>query len=568
MSLFRPYLGLLSENRHLLGVALIGTLLLQTYALASALATQVILDQVIPLWQGRLLVLVSLAMLAMAGVQVSVGCMRSLLLTVLRARIDETLSLRLYRHLLSLPVAFFERRSTGDILMRLGGNGVLRDLISNRALSTVLDGTSVLVLGGFLTVTEPWLGGLALSLGGARLLAVLLVQPVKRDLLRQAIAAQSDVQAVTVEGLVGITTVKAMGMEPQALDRWWGLFLRSLARTAKMGRVAAVTDAASNFLAHSSPVVLLAYAAWRVIEGRCSLGEAFGLLGLAGYCVAAMGALGGTWETWQEACRHIERLREVETHPPEQSSPRPHCGPLGGTVTLQNVSFRYSPDGPLVLEQVNLTVGAGSFVAIVGPSGGGKSTLVKLLVALYEPTDGAVLYGGCSTSTHDLTSLRRQIGCVLQDARLFTGSVRAAIAGASGTLSPDTLERAARLAVIHDEIGQLPLGYDTEITEGGSNLSGGQRQRVAIARAIANSPALLLLDESTSALDARLEARLHRNLAQLGITRIVVTHRLARIVDADQIVVLVGGKVRELGTHGQLMGLGGVYAAMFAGQTA
>jgi ATP-binding cassette, subfamily B, bacterial len=568
MSLFRPYLGLLRENRELLGVALVGTLLLQTFALASARATQVIVDQAIPLWQGQLLVLVSLAMLSMAGVQVTVGCMRSLLLTLLRARIDETLSLRFYRHLLSLPAAFFEHRSTGDILMRLGGNAVLRDLISSRALATVLDGSSVLALGGFLTVTEPWLGGLALSLGGARLLAILLVQPVKRNLLRQVIAAQSDVQAVTVEGLVGITTVKAMGMEQQAFDRWRRLFLRSLARAARMGRVAAVTDAVSTFLAHTSPILLLAYAAWRVLEGRFSLGEAFGLIGLAGYCVAAMGALGGTWETWQEACRHIERLREVETHLPEQPSPRPNFGPLGGAVTLQNVSFRYSPDGPLVLEDVNLTIAAGSFVAVVGPSGGGKSTLVKLLVGLYEPTDGTVMFDSYSTSTHDLTSLRRQIGCVLQDVRLFTGSIRSAIAGASGVLSPDTVERAARLAVIHDEIGRLPLGYDTEIMEAGSNLSGGQRQRVAIARAIASSPVLLLLDESTNALDAGLEERLHRNLAQLGMTRIVVTHRLARVVSADQIVVVVGGKLRELGTHAQLMERGGVYAGMFAGRIA
>lgn len=568
VSLFRPYLGLLRENRHALGVALVGTLLLQTFALASARATQVIVDQAVALWQGRLLVLVSIAMLSMAGVQVTVGCMRSLLLTILRARIDETLSLRLYRHLLSLPVAFFEHRSTGDILMRLGGNAVLRDLISNRALATVLDGSSVLALGGFLTVTEPWLAGLALSLGAARLLAVLFVQPAKRNLLRQVIAAQSDVQAVTVEGLVGITTVKAMGMEPQAFDRWRRLFLRSLARTAKMGQFAAVTDAVSTFLAHSSPIILLAYAAWRVLEGRFSLGEAFGLLGLAGYCIAAMGALGGTWEAWQEACRHIERLREVETHPPEEPAPRPLCGALAGAVTLQNVSFRYSPDGPLVLEDVNLTIAAGSCVAVVGPSGGGKSTLVKLLVGLYEPTNGAVMFDGYSTSTHDLTSLRRQIGCVLQDVRLFSGSIRSAIAGANGALSSKTVERAARLAVIHDEIGRLPQGYDTQITEAGSNLSGGQRQRVAIARAIASSPVLLLLDESTNALDAELEERLHRNLAQLGMTRIVVTHRLARVVRADQIVVVVGGQVRELGNHAQLMELGGVYAAMFAGQSA
>lgn len=559
------YIGVLRQNRSLLLAVGTITVVLQAFALAAAKLTQIVVDDIVPTRDSSALWYVLIGMGTMAGIQAAISFVRASLLNLLRAKIDEALSVRFFKHLLSLPFSFFEQRSIGDVMMRLNSSTSLRDLISSRIVAIVLDASSVLVIGAILVIASPGLGVLVGILGGARLVTLLAIQPVRRELLKESIAVRSEAQSVAVESLVGILTLKASGMESSAFDKWRRLFMATLTKGLEVGTLTAATDTWVSFLGLLSPTILLVYLVGMVLDGSMTLGQVFALLGLAGHCIASLGSLAGTWEAWQEAAQYIERIDEVESNPPEQPHPLPVCGRLSGHVSMEGVSFKYAAASPPVLTDVTLSIAPGSFVAIVGRSGSGKSTVVKLLVGLYPPTSGVVRFGNYVTTEVDLTSLRNQLGCLIQDSRIFAGSLSLTIAGGHD-VSIDRVRQAASLAEIDSDIVALPLGYDTVLSEGGSNMSGGQRQRLALARALVAEPVVLIADEATSALDAETERRVHARLKNLGITRIVVTHRLTRVVEADEIFVLADGKVVQRGTHDQLIQQPGEYALLYKTQ--
>jgi ABC-type bacteriocin/lantibiotic exporter with double-glycine peptidase domain len=266
---------------------------------------------------------------------------------------------------------------------------------------------------------------------------------------------------------------------------------------------------------------------------------------------------------------YMARVNDVLDTPTEQPerTVRP-AGPLSGRIQAEHVSFRYNRLAPLVVNDVSLEIAPGQKVAIVGRSGSGKSTLAHLLLGLYAPEDGRIRYDGVDLATLEARSVRRQIGIVTQNAYLFGSTIRENIALTDPRLPREAVERAARLACIHDDISALPLGYETLLTDGGASLSGGQRQRIALARALVHRPRILLLDEASSALDAITERQVYANLAELDCTAILIAHRLSTIANADLIVVLDEGRVVECGTHTELLAWGGQYAALVQSQTA
>jgi ABC-type bacteriocin/lantibiotic exporter with double-glycine peptidase domain len=294
------------------------------------------------------------------------------------------------------------------------------------------------------------------------------------------------------------------------------------------------------------------------------------MLGLNAVAAGFLGPLANLVTTAQQLQllgSYLERIDDVMRTPPEQDRSKVRLAPvLKGRITLEHVSFRYGPAAPLVVSDVSVDITPGQFVAIVGRSGSGKSTLARLLVGLYAPTSGRILYDGMDLAELEVRSLRRQMGIVPQQPFLFGSSIRQNIAIADPSLSLEAVTDAARLAAIHDDVLAMPMGYETLLLDGGASLSGGQRQRVALARALVHKPAVLLLDEATSALDALTEAQVHGSIARLHSTRIVIAHRLSTVVNADMILVMQDGQLVEQGTHTLLLARGGPYATLVGAQ--
>jgi len=320
-----------------------------------------------------------------------------------------------------------------------------------------------------------------------------------------------------------------------------------------------------------APLGVLWLAASQVLAGHLSLGAAIALTWLASAIVMPLSTLAANGQRLQLASAQLQRLADVLDTQPETPGPAaPTSGyvtpRLGGHITLQQVTFRYDRYSPPVLRDITAAIEPGTRVAIVGASGAGKTTLALLILGLYQPAGGTIRLDGTDLAVLDPRAVRAQIGSVLQDAFVFSGTIGENIAFHDPAITPAGIEHAARLACLHEEITAMPQGYHTRLAERGGGLSGGQRQRLAIARALVRQPAVLLLDEATSHLDAVTETTIHRNLSGLACTQIVIAHRLSTIRDAAVILVLHDGQLAEQGTHASLLARGGRYAALVAAQ--
>ncbi len=480
------------------------------------------------------------------------------------------LGAKLYKHLLGLPMAYFSARRVGDSVARVRELETIREFLTSSSITVLIDGLFTVVFLVVMYVYSPTLLLVVLVSLPLYVLILWALSPVLKRRLDEKFARGADNQAFLVESVTNVETAKAMAVEPAFQQRWEKQLAGYVQASFKALQIANWGSEAVQLVSKLCTAVILFVGAKLVMESKLSVGELVAFNMFAGRVSGPVLRLAQLAQQFQQVKIAIDRLGDILNTPTEpQFNPgRATLPKIRGTIAFDGVTFRYSPQAPEVLRNIHLTIGVGERLGIVGSSGSGKSTLTKLIQRLHVPDSGRVLVDGVDLAQVDPSWLRRQVGVVLQENRLFNRTVRDNIALADPAASMAVIEQAARLAGAHEFILALPEGYDTVVSEGGMSLSGGQRQRIAIARALLTDPRILILDEATSALDAESEEIIQTNLALIAKQRtvIIIAHRLSAVRSCDRIITVEKGQIIEEGSHADLLALGGRYAQLHAKQ--
>lgn len=557
----------LSQYKQILGEVLLASFFVQVFALLTPLIFQVVIDKVLTHRSMTTLDVMVIALLGVGIFEVVLSAMRHYLFTHTTNRVDVELGAKLFRHLMHLPLSYFEARRSGDTVARMRELDNARAFMTGAALTSWLDLLfAVVFLAVMFYYSEP-LTLIVIASLPVFFAASWLLTPLMRSKLEDKFALGAENQTFLVETVTSMETLKSHAVEG-AWQRDWERRLSAYVTSAfESGHLGSATNQFMGLASKVLTVLLLYFGAKLVIGGDLTVGGLIAFNMLAGRVNAPILKLASLWQEFTQMKVSIKRLADIMDATPEPAfrPDRSTLPALQGRVTFEHMSFRYAPNMPEVLSDVNLDIPPGEIVGITGVSGAGKTTFMRLIQRLYLPEKGRILLDGTDLSMVDTSWLRRQIGVVGQDTALFNRSVRENIALGDPSMTMQDIMESARLAGAHDFILQLPEGYDTVIGERGSKLSGGQRARVAIARALVAHPQILLFDEATASLDYESERVIHDNMARIGAGRTVfiVAHRLSTLRIADRILVLDKGRVTETGSHRELMGINGRYASLY-----
>ncbi|MEI6441990.1 MAG: peptidase domain-containing ABC transporter [Nostocales cyanobacterium ELA583] len=567
LSWFVPYL---SRYRRVLIEVFVASFFVQLAALANPLVIQLIIDKVIVQNSINTLNILGVLLLAVGVFEAVLTTLRTYLFVDTTNRIDMSLGSQIIDHLLRLPLRYFDKRPVGELSTRINELENIRQFLTGTALTVVLDALFsvvyiVVMLFYSWQLTVVGLGTIPLFV-----VVTLIAAPTVSRQLRTKAERNAETQSYLVEVMSGIQTVKAQNIELRSRFSWQKKYAKFVAAGFKTVLTSTLANSTSQFLSKLSSLLVLWVGAYLVLKGELTLGELIAFRIISSYVTTPILRLAQLWQNFQETGLSLERLSDIVDTPQEGEIDKNNISlpPVTGAVKFDNVSFRFAASGPLQLSNVSVEFTAGEFVGIVGQSGSGKSTMMKLLLRLYDAESGRILVDGYDIAKVELYSLRRQIGVVPQDTLLFDGTVQENIALTNPDATTEEIIEAAQIAVAHEFIMTLPNGYNTRVGERGSALSGGQRQRIAIARSVLQRPKILVLDEATSALDYPTERQICLNLARAfrGNTVFFITHRLNTVSNADTIVVMDNSRMIEQGSHQELMAAKGHYFYLYQQQ--
>lgn len=565
------FIPALWKFRKPLATVLVAALLIQLVGLVTPLFTQVIIDKVLSHKSLPTLYVMASGMLIAILFEAILSVQRAWLMAHTSNRLDTLLGLRVFQHLLHLPLRYFELRRVGDSVARVRELENIRQFLTGPALTAILDVPFTVIFVAVMLVYSGALTAVALAAVPLFVALSLVVRPLMRHRLDDRFDRGAQMQSFLVESVTGIQTVKAMALEPSFSQNWQLQLARYCGASYQVAQLSGLSGALGQAIQKFSTLAILWVGAYLVMSSKLTVGQLIAFQMLSGRVLAPLLRVVQLWQDFQQVGLSVKRLGDLlNTRPEPVLSPgKMTLPPIQGAVKLDGVRYRYNPDGPEILRGLSFDIKSGATVGVVGRSGSGKSTLTKLLQRLYNPELGRVLIDGIDLRNVDALWLRRQIGVVLQDNLLFNGSIRDNIAQASPGANMQQVVAAARLAGAHEFILELPDGYDTPVGERGASLSGGQRQRIAIARALIPNPRILIFDEATSALDYESERIIQDNLKSIcqGRTVFIIAHRLSTLQHADTILVLDHGELVEQGNHTQLMARQGLYHHLFSQQT-
>ena len=564
------FIPALVKYRRALRDVLVASFFIQLMALVTPVFFQVVIDKVLVHQTVGTLDVIAIGLAAVLIWETALSGLRTWLFAHTTNRVDAELSAGMFKHLLGLPLSYFESRRVGDSVARVRELERIREFLTSNAVTVVIDLFFTIVFFAIMFVYSVWLTLIVLGSIPCYVMISVFITPPLRARLDEKFRRGAESQAFLVESVTGIGTLKAMAVEPQMREKWEKQFAGYIQTGFLVTKLANWGNHLIQIVSKLTTVAILYFGAKAVIAGDLSVGSLVAFNMLSGRVASPILRLSQLWQDFQQVRISVDRLGDVLNAPaePEHNPNRASLPSIKGFIEFDKVRFRYRAGDPEALRGVSLAIHAGEMLGIVGPSGSGKSTLTKLVQRLYVPEQGRVLVDGVDLSLVDPAWLRRQIGVVLQENILFNRTVRENIALADPSRPMEAVLAASELAGAHEFILQLSHGYDTLIEERGGNLSGGQRQRIAIARAMIGDPRILILDEATSALDAESEEIIQKNLRMIahGRTVIIIAHRLSAVRQCHRIITIEQGELTEEGDHETLLRTGGRYADLYRRQ--
>ena len=547
----------------------IAALVLHLIALVTPLYFQIVIDKVLVNSAVDTLRVITIGIGIALLFDMVLNYLRSYLLLYATSKVDIRVSTRTFRHMMNLPMTFFEHITAGVLTKHMQQSSKIREFLSGSVFMTVLDSTALVI---FLPLLFWYSSELALIVVFfAALLMVtigVLLGPYRRR-LEELYVAEGGRQAMLVETIHGVQTVKALSMEPAQRKKWDDASAQSVSSHFRVGHISAIATSLSKYFEKMMTVVVIFWGASLVAGNELSIGSLIAFQMIAGRVTGPLVQLVSLVHSYQETKLSVRMLGTVMNHAPEQGLGRGLRIDVRGQLEFDKVSFQYSSTAAPALDRVSFQVPAGSILGIVGRSGSGKTTITRLIQGMYQAQSGVVRIDGLDMRELDISHVRSNLGVVLQENFLFRGTVRENISMAKSNASFQEIVYAARLAGAAEFVERMPQSYDTMLEEGGSNRSGGQKQRLAIARALLTDPKILILDEATSALDPESEAILQKNLNKIaaGRTLVIVSHRLSTLTHCDQIIVLKDGQIEGKGKHPQLLESCGTYQDLWRQQS-